>query len=152
MSSCRTRPYPQPRTRPSMTEPKSYKWFLDFLNPEEGHMHGIRTMLYSAQTKFQRMEIMETGSYGRCLVLDGKMQSSEFDEFIYHEALVHPAMLTHPDPKRVFIVEACKTYLPEMHAGAFDDPRVRLEYRDARAYLEQTSDVYDVIVIDISEP
>src|SRR3990170_1364815 len=101
MSSCRTRPYPQPRTRPSMTEPKSYKWFLDFLNPEEGHMHGIRTMLYSAQTKFQQMEIMVTGSYGRCLVLDGKMQSSEADEFIYHEALVHPALLTHPDQARV---------------------------------------------------
>ena len=165
-----------------MTEPKSYKWFLDFLNPEEGHMHGIRTMLYSAQTKFQQMEIMETGSYGRCLVLDGKMQSSEADEFIYHEALVHPALLTHPDPKRVFIVgggegatlreilrhrsvervlmvdidqevvERCKQYLPEWHQGAFDDPRVELKFLDARKYLEDTNDSYDVIIIDISEP
>jgi spermidine synthase len=128
------------------------------------------------------MEIMETGSYGRCLVLDGKMQSSEADEFIYHEALVHPALLTHPDPKRVFIVgggegatlreilrhrsvervlmvdidqevvERCKQYLPEWHQGAFDDPRVELKFLDARKYLEDTNDSYDVIIIDISEP
>lgn len=56
------------------------------------------------QTLFQKVEILDTFSYGRCLVLDGKMQSSEVDEFVYHEALVHPAMLTHPNPKRVFIV------------------------------------------------
>ncbi len=165
-----------------MSESMNYKWYLDLFSPHEGYMHGVKSIPFARQTQFQRMEIMETGSYGRCLVLDGKMQSSEFDEFIYHEALVHPAMLMHPDPKRVFIVgggegatlrevlkhpsvefslmvdidqevvEACKTYLPEMHAGAFDDPRIRLEYRDARAYLEQTSDVYDVIIIDISEP
>jgi spermidine synthase len=165
-----------------MPEQKSYKWFLDFLNGDEGHMHGVETILFAKQTKFQQMEIMVTRNYGRCLVLDGKMQSSEYDEFIYHEALVHPALLTHPDPKRVFIVgggegatlreilrhksvehvlmvdidqevvESCKKYLPEWHQGAFDDPRVRLEYRDARKYLEETKDVYDVIIIDISEP
>jgi spermidine synthase len=125
---------------------------------------------------------MDTGSYGRCLVLDGKMQSSEADEFIYHEALVHPALLTHPEPKRVFIVgggegatlreilrhrsvervlmvdidqevvERCKQFLPEWHQGSFDDPRVELKFLDARKYLEETADTYDVIIIDISEP
>ncbi|MEK6683342.1 MAG: polyamine aminopropyltransferase [Nitrospirota bacterium] len=165
-----------------MSGPKSYKWFLDFLTPDEGHMHGVETILHAMQTKFQQMEIMVTRNYGRCLVLDGKMQSSESDEFIYHEALVHPAMLTHPNPQRVFIVgggegatlreilrhksvehvlmvdidqdvvEACKKYLPEWHQGSFDDPRVKLEYRDARKYLEETTDVYDIIIIDISEP
>jgi len=165
-----------------MPEPKSYKWFLDFLTPDEGHMHGVETILYANQTKYQQMEIMVTRNYGRCLVLDGKMQSSEYDEFIYHEALVHPALLTHPNPKKVFIVgggegatlreilrhksvehvlmvdidqevvESCKKYLPEWHQGSFDDPRTRLEFRDARKYLEETKDVYDVIIIDISEP
>lgn len=165
-----------------MPEPKSYKWFLDFLSPDEGHMHGIKTILFSKQTKFQQVEIMDTGSYGRCLVLDGKIQSSELDEFIYHEALVHPAMLSHPDPKRVFIVgggegatlrevlrhktvqrvlmvdidqevvESSKRHLPEWHQGAFDDPRVELRFLDARKYLEETKDRYDIIVIDISEP
>jgi len=165
-----------------MTESKSYKWFLDFLSPDEGHMHGVKTILHAKQTKFQQMEIMETVSYGRCLILDGKMQSSECDEFIYHEALVHPALLTHPSPKRVFVVgggegatlreilrhksvehvlmvdidqdvvESSKKFLPEWHQGAFDDPRVDLQFLDARKYLEETQEIYDIIIIDISEP
>jgi spermidine synthase len=165
-----------------MAEPKNYKWFHDFLSPEEGHIHGLETILYTKQTKFQKMEIMRTKSYGDCLVLDGKMQSSEVDEFIYHEALVHPALLTHPEPKRVFVVgggegatlreilrhksveyvlmvdidqevvESCRELLPAWHQGSFEDPRVELRYLDARKYLEETKDIYDAIIIDISEP
>ncbi|HUK99897.1 MAG TPA: spermidine synthase, partial [Nitrospirota bacterium] len=145
-----------------MIEPKSYKWFIEYTSPEEGHLHGIRMIHYASQTKYQRMEIMDCGSYGRCLVLDGKMQSTLTDEFIYHEALVHPALLTHPNPKRVFIVgggegatlrevlrhksveycmmvdidqevvEKSKEFLPEWHQGAFDDPRTDLRFMEAR--------------------
>ncbi|MFQ5579411.1 MAG: polyamine aminopropyltransferase [Nitrospiria bacterium] len=165
-----------------MTDQKSYKWFLDYLTPFEGHMHAIETVIFSKRTKFQQMEILETRSYGRCLVLDGKMQSSEEDEFIYHEALVHPAMLTHPNPEKVFIVgggegatlreilrhksvqkvlmvdidkevvELCKRHLPEWHQGAFEDPRAELRFLDARKYLEETDERYDIIIIDICEP
>lgn len=165
-----------------MIEPKNHKWFIEYTSPEEGHLHEIRNIYYTSQTKYQRMDIMETGSYGKCLVLDGKIQSSIVDEFIYHEALVHPAMLTHPNPRRVFIVgggegatlrevlrhksveycmmvdidqevvEKCREYLPEWHKGAFDDPRTDLRFMDARKYLEETTDRYDVIIIDISEP
>ena len=165
-----------------MGEPKSYKWFLDFLSPHEGHVHGIQTVLYSKQTKYQQMEILVTPNYGRCLILDGKMQSSEYDEYIYHEALVHPALLTHPNPRKVFIVgggegatlrevlrhhsveqafmadidqevvEGCQKYLPEWHQGAFNDPRTRMAYFDARKFLEETNETFDVIIIDISEP
>ena len=53
----------------------------------------VRTIA-SLQTKFQHAEIMETASYGKVLVLDGRIQSSQADEFIYHDALVHPGMLT----------------------------------------------------------
>lgn len=165
-----------------MPEPKNSKWFHDYLSPDEGHIHGIRSIPFAKQTKYQYVEIMETASYGRCLVLDGKMNSSEADEFIYHEALVHPALLTHPNPRRVAIlgggegatlrevlrhktvehvlmvdidqevVEACKTHLPDWHQGAFDDPRVDLKFLDARQYLEETKDTYDIMIIDLSEP
>src|SRR4030067_228168 len=83
---------------------RNSNWFFDNLSPEEGHIHGIKKTLYSGKTEFQSMEIIETGSYGKCLILDGKMQSSEVDECICHEARVHPAMLTHPKPESVFIV------------------------------------------------
>ena len=125
---------------------------------------------------------MDTLDFGRTLVLDGKTQSSEADEFVYHEALVHPAMVTHPNPERVFIagggegatlrealahasvksavmvdldgevVDICRRFLPNHHRGAFDDPRVELHFADARQYLETTSQTFDVILIDLPDP
>jgi spermidine synthase len=161
---------------------KNFRWFIEALSPEEGHLHGIRRVLFSTQTPFQSLDIMELGSYGKALVLDGKVQSSLLDEFIYHETLVHPAMLVHPAPKRVFIVGGgegatlrevlrhptveralmvdideevvtrCKELLPEWHKGSFDDPRAEVRFLDARQYLEETKERFDVVIIDISEP
>jgi spermidine synthase len=73
--------------------PKSYKWFFETTTAVEGHMHAIVRTIAEARTKFQHVEIMETASYGKALVLDGRIQSSQADEFIYHEALVQPGLL-----------------------------------------------------------
>ena len=166
-----------------MINPQSYKWFFETTTPVEGHMHAIVRTLVQTQTKFQQVEIMETASYGKCLVLDGRIQSSQHDEFIYHEALVHPGLLAvdglpksalvigggegatlreflrYPSVTRAVmvdidgeVVELCKRHLPEMHQGAFDDPRTELRHEDARAYLERTSDRFDLIVSDLVEP
>jgi len=166
-----------------LINPQSYKWFFETTTPVEGHMHAIVRTLVQAQTKFQQVEIMETASYGKCLVLDGRIQSSQQDEFIYHEALVHPGLLAgegapksalvigggegatlreflrYPSLTRAVmvdidgeVVELCKRHLPEMHQGAFDDPRTELRHEDARAYLERTSDRFDLIVSDLVEP
>jgi spermidine synthase len=115
-------------------------------------------------------------------VLDGRIQSSQADDFMYHELLVHPGLLAHPNPKRAMVigggegatvreilrhrsitdclmvdidaevVEECKKHLPEMHQGAFEDPRTRVLNEDARAYLEKTSERFDLIVVDLVEP
>ena len=161
---------------------KNYRWFIEALSPEEGHLHGIRRVLLSTQTPYQSLDILELGSYGKALVLDGKVQSSLFDEFIYHETLVHPAMLAHPAPRQVFVVGGgegatlrevlryptveralmvdideevvtrCKELMPEWHEGSFDDPRAEVRFLDARRYLEETQERFDVIIIDITEP
>ena len=165
-----------------MTALPHYKWFFETTTPVEGHMHAIARTIVSRQTKYQFMEILETHSYGKCLVLDGRIQSSHADEFIYHELLVQPGLLAHPDPRRAMVigggegatireilrhrsithclmvdidgevVEECRRHLPEMHQGAFDDPRTRLLHEDARAYLERTTERFDLIVIDLVEP
>src|SRR2546425_10410323 len=87
-----------------MDAPKNSKWFHERLGPSEEHVHEVKTVLFSKKTPFQHIEIVELGDYGRSLILDGKVQSTETDEFIYHEALVHPAMLVHPNPKRVMVI------------------------------------------------
>jgi spermidine synthase len=166
-----------------MLNPKSYKWFFETTTPVEGHMHAIVRTIVEVQTKFQHVEIMETAAYGKVLVLDGRMQSSQADEFIYHEALVHPGLLMldappssalvigggegatvreilrYPSIRRVVmvdidaeVVELCKRHLPEMHQGAFEDPRTEFRAEDARGYLERTPDRFDLIVVDLVEP
>jgi spermidine synthase len=164
------------------SDPDKHRWFSDCISPDLTMLHSIRERIYSGRSKFQSVEIIETGSFGVCLVLDGKIQSSEADEFIYHEALVHPAMLTHPRPERVFIagggegatlrevlahktvkkavmvdideevVSLCRRFLPSWHQNAFDDPRAELHFVDARKYLDESSDKFDVIIIDLVDP
>ncbi|MBI3637752.1 MAG: fused MFS/spermidine synthase [Candidatus Rokubacteria bacterium] len=84
--------------------PQSYKWFFETTTPVEGHMHAIVRTLADVRTKFQHAEIMETASYGKCLILDGRIQSSQADEFVYHEALVHPGLLAVDGPPRTALV------------------------------------------------
>jgi spermidine synthase len=126
---------------------------------------------------------METHAYGKVLVLDGRIQSSQAEDAIYHEALVHPGMLAserppqsglvigggegatlremlrYPSLRRAVmvdiddeVVELCKRHLPEMHQGAFEDPRSEVRHEDARAYLEKTGERFDFITIDLVEP
>ncbi len=165
-----------------MADPKNSKWFHERLGPSEGHVHEVKTVLFSKKTPFQQIEVVEFCDYGRALVLDGKVQSTQTDEFIYHEVLVHPAMLTHPAPKRVLVigggegatlrevlrhrsveralmididrevVEVSRKMLPEFHAGAYDDPRSELVFEDARRWIETHGEIFDVIIIDLSDP
>ena len=87
-----------------MIKPQAYKWFFETTTAVEGHMHAVVRTLGELQTKFQHAEIMETASYGKCLVLDGRIQSSQADEFIYHEALCHPGLLACETPPRTALV------------------------------------------------
>jgi spermidine synthase len=160
----------------------SGNWYIESIYPDLSMMLKVREVYYSGQTAYQKVEILDSELFGRSLVLDGKTQSTERDEHIYHETLVHPAMLCHPDPKQVFIggggeggtlrevlahssveratmidldpevVELCRKYLPNHHQGCFEDPRTDLAHEDARAYLENTSDSYDVIILDLVDP
>src|SRR5260370_21385362 len=83
-------------------------------------MHAIKRTVVEAQTKFQHVEIMETTSYGKVLILDGRIQSSQADEFIYHEALVHPGLLaTDGAPRSALVIGGREGPTPP---AALDDP------------------------------
>ena len=165
-----------------MTDNSNTEWIQEYITSNLYQMMAIKGRVFSTKTAFQEVEVVDSLQHGRCLLLDGKTQSAEADEFIYHEGLVHPAMVTHPNPVSVFIagggegatlrealahntvkravmvdldsevVEVCVRYLPNHHRGAFDDPRTELHHRDAREYLETTQDTYDVIIIDLPDP
>ena len=63
----------------------------------------VEKVLHRGQSQFQKVEVVKTKPFGRLLITDGLMQSSEDDEYVYHQSLVHPAMTAHPNPKKVFI-------------------------------------------------
>lgn len=156
-------------------------WLVDQCSPDEIHMFKRNGKIIAQQTQFQELQYVETATYGGILVLDGAVQSAETDEYLYHEALVHPAMMSHPHPQRVLIlgggegatlrevlkhpsvteavmvdldgelVEFCRQHLYPWHQGAFDDPRVTLLHEDGRAYLATHADRFDVIIFDITD-
>jgi len=158
------------------------KWFHDRVSRNLIQLHRIEDVLYTGQTRFQSAEVIRTGAFGKCLVLDGKIQSSEVDEFIYHEALVQPSMIAHPCPETVFIagggegatlrevlshntvkravmvdidaevIAICKKYLPNFSQGAFEDRRTELHHVDAREYLAKSKEAFDIIIIDLPDP
>ncbi|UCG17620.1 MAG: methyltransferase domain-containing protein [Phycisphaerales bacterium] len=157
-------------------------WVTEYITPWDVYSHGVTRVIAHEKTAFQDMYIIETGAYGKALVLDGKWQSSTEDEFLYHEPLVHPACVNHGAPSTVLVlgggegatlrevlkwntvkravmvdidgvvVDACKRHLPEMHQGAFDDPRTEVVIGDALDYLDASASQWDVIISDLSDP
>ena len=164
-----------------MKEPPT-RWFYEYITPDLFLASHLKRVLYSGRTRYQKVEIIETVPFGRCLVLDGRTQSSEADQYVYHEALVHPALTSLAEPRSVFIagggegatlrevlshsfvqrvvmvdldrevVDLCQEYLPQHHQGAFQDPRGELVHADAWEYLETTDEQFDLLVIDIPDP
>jgi spermidine synthase len=154
----------------------------EYVSPWDIYSHGVTRVFAHKQTEFQDMYIVETGLYGKGLVLDGKWQSCTGDEMLYHEPLVHPAMILHGDPRTVLVlgggegatvreilrwknvkrvvmvdidgevVAACREHLPEMAAGAFEDPRTELIIDDAVRYLHECTEKFDVVISDLSDP
>jgi spermidine synthase len=153
--------------------------WLETSNRFDLFAYGIDKVVATKQTAFQDVAIVDTKNFGRLLLLDGAAQSAEFDEALYHESLVHPAMLASRQSKRVLIigggegatlrevlrhkdvesatmididgelVELCKGHLPTWHKGSFSDKRSRVVIEDGRAFVEQNEEKYDVIIVDL---
>jgi spermidine synthase len=167
-------------SKASSSQPADWRTF-DVL-PGERASYEIIRVIAQAKTAFQDVEIVDTRSFGRALFLDGAPQSAVADEYVYHEALVHPALIAHPAPNRVLIagggegatlrevlrhpgveravmvdidgelVDLCRVHLAEMHQGAFDDPRAQVVIGDALAYLREHDARFDAIVVDLTDP
>lgn len=139
----------------------------------------IVEVLAQGRTDYQEYLFFRSPAHGICVVLDGDIQSCESDEAIYHEALVHPALLVHPAPRDVLImgggegatarevlrhrsvervvmvdidrefVELCRRHLGEWNREAFADPRLDLQCRDINDYLRESGARFDVVIGDL---
>lgn len=102
-------PNPPPRTRPKLTRASS----RPAIGPTPAAAASqVEEVLHRGTSQFQTVEVVKTVPFGSLLITDGLMQSSEVDEYVYHQSLVHPALTAHPDPKKVFIAGGGEVRFP----------------------------------------
>jgi spermidine synthase len=165
-----------------MPKTQYWQWYVEEFAPTERHHHAIEKLFFSDRSEFQQIAVLRSPVFGKMLVIDGDTQSSEADERIYHETLVHPALAAAEDRTQVLIlgggegatlrevlrcpeierctmvdidgrvVEVSKRFLPEWSAGAFDDPRAEVVIGDALVHMRDRPARYDVILSDLTEP
>jgi len=141
----------------------------------------VERIVHRERTAWQDLLIFESADLGRVLVLDGIVQLTERDEFIYHEMLGHVPLVAHGQARDVLIigggdggtleevlkhgdvanatvveldpavVSCCRTHLPSVAQGAFDDPRARLLFADGVRFVADTRQSFDVIIVDSTD-
>lgn len=172
---------------------ENIKYFFEATCPKDEsklkHGIGIKETLYSNTEEFtvgditgtMKIEVFDTYAYGKILVIDGIVQTSESDEFIYHDSMVHLPMTYHQNPKNVLIigggdggalrevlkhnidkvtmveisksvVDSCKEHIPSIPSGAFENTKAELIIADGKAFIENHKNEFDVIVLDLSDP
>lgn len=156
-------------------------WYTEKQTPHVGLTCTVKETLLRCKTKYQELAVLDTFQFGRMLVLDGMVQATIADEFVYHEMIVHVPMYTHPSPKIVVVVgggdggtvreickypsvekvilveidaqvvEAARRFFPEM-ACSLDDPRVEVCCTDGIDYIRSLKSFCDLIIVDSTEP
>jgi spermidine synthase len=157
-------------------------WIEETLHPDFRFKMKVDAVLFEGRSENQHVAVVDNGTFGRTLYLDGVLQTSERDEFIYHEMLTHMPILAHGDVRDVLIigggdggmleealkhrtieratmveidpsvVEMCKQHLPSISNGAFEDPRLDLVFADGVDFVKSTDKRFDVVIIDSTDP
>lgn len=158
------------------------KKIFEFQNRSYGNFIIPEKRVIRVKSKFQNIEIFENRFFGRFLKLDDSFQTSEFDEFLYHEPLVHFPMFLIKNPQRILIIgggdggaleeitkykeisEIClveideemiktsKEYLKNINKCSFEDPRVKVVIEDGFKFLKDNTQKFDVVILDLTDP
>ena len=156
--------------------------FYEVLYPSYGQYLKVDEVLFENKTDHQHLIIFNNQQFGHVMALDGIIQTTEKDEFIYHEMLTHVPLFAHPEPKKVLIIgggdggilrevlkhkaiervvqveidqsviNMCKQYFPKHSDGAFDDERAEIVIADGMDYVRQANETFDVIISDSTDP
>ena len=154
----------------------------EYLTDEWGFFIKSKREYERFRSPYQSVEVHETEPFGKLFRLDGRFMTSEQDEFFYHENLVHVAAITHPQPERalivgggdggsaeellkhpsikkivlaeidVAVVDIARKYLESVHRGSLDDPRLELRIGDGFQYVRDSTESFDLIVLDLTDP
>ncbi len=156
-------------------------WLENLVNGLAGITIRAKHALHHGSSPFQKIEIFQSYAFGKVLMLADNIVLTERDEYIFHEAIVHPAMNLHTNPSRVCIIgggdggclrevlkykevesvrvveidkqvkDAVAKHYPQLAAG-FSDPRTKTVFAEGCSFLEKTKDTFDVIIVDSYDP
>lgn len=156
--------------------------FREGLYEGYGQSFTLDEVLFEHRTEHQELIIFRNRDFGTVMALDGIIQTTERDEFVYHEMMTHVPILAHGAARRVLIIgggdggilrevlrhdsvehvtqveidqaviDMCKQYLPNHSAGAFDDPRANIVIADGVDFVSECQDRFDVIISDCTDP
>jgi len=156
-------------------------WVEEVQDGDYGMKWRGKELLFRGTSEFQKVEVYDTASHGRMLLIDGLLMTSERDEFVYHEMIAHVPLFLHPEPRRVLVVgggdggtvrealkhpavahvdlveidgmvvDAARKFLPST-AGCLADPRVTVRIEDGVKFMAASGEPYDVILIDSTDP
>jgi spermidine synthase len=154
----------------------------EYLTDDWGFFIRSAERLEQFRSRFQDIEVHDSVPFGRLFRLDGYFMTSEKDEFFYHENLVHMPALAHPHPVRALVVgggdggsaeelfkhpsieavtlaeidgavvDIARKHLERVHRGSLDDPRLELRIEDGFAFVRNTTERFDLIVLDLTDP
>lgn len=163
-----------------MTDKKP--WFKETLYPAIAQTYAMDKVLFRERSEHQDLVIFENSVYGRVLALDGAIQVTTRDEFVYHEMMTHVPILAHGKAKRVLIigggdggilretlrhktvkhvtmveidhavVDMCLKWMPSIAGKSFADKRVNLVITDGAKFVEETTAKFDVVIVDSTDP
>ncbi len=158
------------------------RWYDETLDPDLRQRLRISKVLHHEKTAHHDLMVFENPSFGRVLALDGAIQTTEGDEYVYHEMLTHIPILAHGRARRVLIVGGgdggalrevlhheriehatlvdidetvialSRKYLPKINAGAFDDARAEIVIADGSSFVHRTDGRFDVVIVDSTDP
>lgn len=156
--------------------------YLETLYPSWGQQFVMDKVLFEVNTEHQHLVIFSNAQWGNVMALDGVIQTTEKDEFIYHEMMTHVPILAHGNAKKVLIIgggdggilrevlkhasvesvtqveidqqviDLCIKYLPNHSAGAFDSPKANIVIADGVEFVNQCTEKFDVIISDSTDP
>ncbi len=156
-------------------------WYCEAWEERTAFAVRVTSKLYDAVTEFQSIEVFDSEALGRILVLNDCFMVTQKDHFVYHEMLVHTPMAVVPDPRNLLIigggdggavteaikyphlesitlceidpqvVSTCKEFFPDVSAG-LSDPRVRVVYEDGAAFVRDSPNKFDIILVDSTDP
>lgn len=157
-------------------------WLIEDERDNMKLYYRIKEVISSRESPFQKVDVIDLYDFGRCLVLDGVIQTTELDGYIYNEMISHVPTVTHENPKDVLVigggdcgvvnelikykqlksidmveidevvVQECIKHIPAISGNSSEDERVNFLFEDGIKFVKEKSKYYDIAIVDSSDP